>query len=302
MRRLPPLSALKAFEAAARHGSFKRAADELAVSPTAISHQIRALEAYMGVSLFGRQVRQVKLTDAGAQLFPVLQDGFDGFERVIEQLRHTSRRSRVTLTATSAFTAKWLMPRVAAFHVLHPDIDLHLHASDEAVDMTDRTFDIALRYGQGPYPGLITEAMFTDTFAPVMNPRLGIASIDALGATPLIHFEWKRPSPLNPTWQHWFAQAGMPWNPALGHVRYSDEAHAIQAAVAGQGVALLSLDLVAEELAAGHLVQPFGPMMTGHTYHLATRADAAPSSAVKAVIDWLRGAAQDTRDRHIAQT
>lgn len=291
MRRLPPLSALRAFEAAARQGSFKRAADELAVTPTAISHQIRTLEEHTGLQLFVRQVRQVRLTDAGAQLYPVLEEGFNAFEAVLERLTHVSKRQRITLTATNAFTAKWLMPRVADFHALHPDIDLHLHASDEPVDMSDRTFDIALRYGRGPYPGLITEVMFADQYAPVMNPRLGQTSIAALETMPLIHFEWKRASPHNPTWQNWFVQAGLPWNPALGQLRYSDEGHAIQAAVAGQGIALLSLDLVAEELAAGHLIQPFGPVIAGHTYHLAMRADQTPTPALQAAVDWLREAA-----------
>ncbi|KQY11777.1 LysR family transcriptional regulator [Massilia sp. Root133] len=288
MRRLPPLSSLRAFEAAARHGSFKRAADELAVTPTAISHRIRALEDATGLKLFVRQVRQVSLTDAGAQLYPVLREGFDAIEAVLARLTRTNRRERVTVSATHAFTAKWLVPRVGRFHALHPDIDLQLHASDETVDFDAHGIDLAVRYGNGPYPGLATEVMFADTYAPVVNPMLGVRSVADLQSVPLIHFDWKKTAAANPTWDAWFAHTGLDWQPSRGQLRYSDEGHAIQAAVAGQGVALLSLALVADELAAGYLVQPFGPAIPGHTYHLAMRADPPPGAAALAAAGWLR--------------
>jgi LysR family glycine cleavage system transcriptional activator len=287
-RRLPPLSSLRAFEAAARHGSFKRAADELAVTPTAISHRIRVLEDHTGLRLFVRQVRQVTLTDAGAQLYPVLRQGFDAIEAVLARLTQAPRRARVTVSATHAFTAKWLVPRVARFHALHPDIDLQLHASDDTVDVDAHGIDIAVRYGTGPYPGLATEVMFADAYAPVVNPILGVRAVADLASVPLIHFDWKRPSAANPTWDTWFAHTGLAAHPARGQLRYSDEGHAIQAAVAGQGVALLSLALVADELAAGYLVQPFGPAIAGYTYHLAMRAEPPPGAAALAVADWLR--------------
>jgi LysR family glycine cleavage system transcriptional activator len=288
MRRLPPLSALRAFEAAARHGSFKHAAQELAVTPTAISHRVRALETYTNVPLFVRTVRQVTLTEAGAQLFPVLTQGFDAFEAVLQQLMQTDPRKRVTITATNAFTAKWLMPRIARFHALHPDIDLQIHASNLTADLANQGFDIALRYGRGPYPGFNVEPIFADEYAPVVNPLLQVQGVAALESVPLIHFEWTKDSPDNPTWQKWLAHAGLLDTPLHGQLRYSDEGHAIQAAVAGQGIALLSLALVADELAAGYLVQPFGPAIAGYTYHLLTRADKEPSAWVQAVTDWLR--------------
>ncbi|MEH6417100.1 LysR substrate-binding domain-containing protein [Pseudomonas sp. CGJS7] len=288
MRRRLPLSALRAFESAARHGSFSLAAGELAVTPTAVSHQIRGLEESLGLPLFERRARKVALTEAGAQLYPVLREGFDAFEAALERLARTRQRAAVTLSATTAFTAKWLMPRVARFRARHPDIDLQLHASDDAVDLSGSGVDIALRYGRGPYPGLVTEAMFADDFAPVVNPRLGVRTPADLQSVPIVHFQWKRHHPLNPTWENWFAQAGLPWSAPSGELRFSDESHAIQAAVAGQGAALLSLALVRDELAAGQLVQPFGPVLAGHTYHLATRAERAPSSSVSAALEWLR--------------
>lgn len=288
-RRVLPLSALRAFEAAARLGSFKAAAAELAVTPTAVSHQIRALESQTGLALFDRQVRKVSLTDAGSQLYPVLRDGFDAFEATLARLTTQRSRAQVTISATNAFTVKWLVPRMADFRRQHPGIDLQLQASDDAVDLRSTGVDIAIRYGRGPYPGLVVEPLFTDRFAPVANPRLGVQSPDDLARMPLIRFDWKRPHPDNPTWERWFAVAGLPCPGSASELRFSDEGHAIQAAVAGHGIALVSLALIADELAAGHLNQPFGPVIEGHTYHVARHAGRTPTSAAVAVADWLRG-------------
>ncbi|WP_338665336.1 LysR substrate-binding domain-containing protein [Pararoseomonas sp. SCSIO 73927] len=288
MRRLPPLSALRAFEAAARQGSFKGAARELAVTPTAISHQIRLLEEQVGLRLFDRAVRKVVLTEAGAQLFPVLRDGFDAFQAAFERLAQARRRPQVTISATVAFTSRWLVPRVADFQARHPGADLHLHASDEAVDLAASGIDLAIRYGRGPYPGLTAEPMFADRYAPVVNPALGVAAPEDLAGVPLIHFEWRRKHPLNPTWERWLASAGLERPVPSAQLRFSDESHAIQAAVAGQGAALLSLALVEAELAAGRLVQPFGPRIDGHTYHIVHRPGRDAGAHVRAAADWLR--------------
>ena len=290
-RRLPPLSALRAFEAAARHGSFKQAAEELAVTPTAISHQIRALEDYAGLTLFERRTRKVVLTDPGAQLYPVLRDGFDAFAAVMERLTRRRRRAQVAISATIAFTARWLVPRVTAFRTLHPQIDLQLLASDDVVDLETADVDIAIRYGAGPYPGFDVVPLFADRFAPVSNPMLKVESPADLVRRPLIEFQWRRRHPENPTWARWFAEAGLaePEEPPL--LRFSDESHAIQAAVAGQGVALVSLALVKDELAAGHLIQPSGPSISGFRHHLLTR-EGETNAAVTTVADWLLSEAE----------
>ena len=288
MRQLPPLSALRAFEAAARCGSFKQAAIDLAVTPTAISHQIRSLEDHTGLVLFERRTRQVILTEAGQLLYPVLREGFDSFAAALDRLRKTKRRATVAISATTAFTAKWLVPRVTRFQALHPDIDLQLHASDATVDLESNAIDLAIRYGRGPYPGLRAEVMLTDRFAPVANPSLGVRTPDDLDRVPLIHFEWHRPDPVSPTWASWFRAAGLIANDPRSQLKFSDESHAIQAAVAGQGVALLSLSLVEDELAAGRLVQPFGPVVEGLTYHMLTVADRPMSDAMTAAANWLR--------------
>ena len=286
-RHLPPLSALRAFEAAARHGSFKRAAEELVVTPTAISHQIRSLEEQIGLALFERRTRKVLLTAAGAELFPVLRDGLDAFAAVLVRLTQRRRRTQVTISATTAFTARWLVPRLARFQAMHPDIDLHLQASDEVVDLAHSGADLAIRYGQGPYPGFAAEELLADCFAPVVNPLLRVASPADLANVPVIEFEWRRHHPANPTWERWFEAAGMGTLPERTQLRFSDESHAIQSAVAGQGIALASLVLVADEIAAGRLVHPFGPTLPAHRHHLLMLTD-RPSAPVTAAAEWLR--------------
>lgn len=293
IRRLPSLSALRAFEAAARHGSFKRAAAELAVSPTAISHHVRSLEEYTSLTLFERRTRKVVLTDVGAELYPVLRNGFDAFADMLDRLTQRRSRVQVTISATIAFTARWLVPRVARFQILYPDIDLQIQASDEIVDLTLAGVDLAIRYGRGPYPGFTTDLLFADRFAPVVNPLLGVTSPADLLNVPLIEFQWRRPHAANPIWERWFeaAEQGAMARPA--QLRFSEESHAIQSAVAGQGVALVSLALVADEITAGRLVQPFGPTLPGYRHHLLMSADLPPAIAVLAVADWLRSEARN---------
>lgn len=287
-RRSLPLSALRAFEAAARLGSFKAAAEELAVTPTAVSHQIRALEEQVALPLFSRQTRRVSLTEAGADLYPVLRDGFDAFQVALERLTKARRRPQVVISATNAFTAKWLLPRMASFRSELAGIDLQLQASDDTVDLDSTTVDIAIRYGRGRYPGLMVEPLFTDRFAPVANPRLGVRTVEDLARWPLLYFAWRRPDARNPTWKRWFAEVQRPEEAPAGELRFSDEGHAIQAAVAGEGVALVSQALVAEELASGRLHQPFGPSIDGHTYHLVASSERAMSPSAQAVRAWLK--------------
>lgn len=288
MRRLPPLATLRAFEAAARLLSFKRAAAELGVTPTAISHQVRQLEAAIGAKLFERRTRQVLLTAEGQVLLPPLREGFDAFARVLEGLSRRQRRRTVTLSATPAFAAKWLVPRIAGFRQAHPDIDLTLLASLEVVDLESGAADLALRYGDGPYPGLDAQPLATDRFAPVANPRLRIRRPGDLRSATLLHSDWHRRDPRNPTWANWLKLARVDGVDPKAGIRFSDETHAIQAAVAGTGVALHSLLLVAEELRAGTLVVPFGPEIAGFTLHLVRGRDRPVTGAMQVVEAWLK--------------
>lgn len=286
-RRLPPLAALRAFEAAARHLSFRKAAEELAVTPTAISHQIRLLEEILGLALFIRQVRRVALTDAGQRLYPTLREGFDAFEHAIAELSPQSRRKAVTLTATMLFTARRLLPALGAFRSHHPEFDLRLHASDELVDLTAGVADIAVRYGSGPFHGLVTEPLLSERFGVLCSPRLDLSSPDDLKRATLLHAEWKRPGKA-PDWRRWARLAGMRDLAVEEGPRFTEDGHALQAAVAGHGAAIASLVLAGPEIEAGLLVHPFGPVIEGETYHIVATPENMTCADVRAVCDWLK--------------
>lgn len=286
-RRLPPLHALRAFEAAARHLSFKDAAAELAVTPTAISHHVRLLEETLGVQLFERRARAVSLTAEGMVLYPVLRDSFDAVADAVSRLRAPRMRTVVTLSATVAFTARWLLPRVSAFHEANPDMDLRLHASDEPADLHAGMADAAVRYGSGNYPGLSAQKLLQDVFAPVCSPALNVARPEGLAAQTLIHFEWRQARRSNPTWPRWLEMVGLGDLHPKANLVFTDETHAIQAAVAGKGVALLSLLLVSDEIERGTLVQPFQPALESYRYWLVCRADDQDSKPIQALRRWI---------------
>jgi LysR family glycine cleavage system transcriptional activator len=289
MRRLPPLGSLRAFEAAARRESFKAAAAELGVTPTAISHQIRQLEAGLGVALFARQTRKVVLTAEGRTLYPALRRALDAMAEGVEAVRRQPTRQVATLSATVAFTAKLLVPRVASFRALHPGWDLRLHASDDPVDLHAGEADAAIRYGLGPHPGLAALPLLTDSFAPVCSPHAGVREANDLRGATLVHFEWGNAATKVsvPTWRAWTERAGIGWLDAEAGITFNDENSAIQAAIAGQGVALLSLALVAAELASGALVQPFGPSLAGLRYDLVYPSEAESRPPVAVLRGWV---------------
>lgn len=287
MRRLPPLAALRAFEAAARHLSFRRAAAELAVTPTAISHQVRLLEATIGAVLFARRPRLV-LTAAGQAIFPVMRDSLDAMAAAIAAIDARAARGAVTISATRAFTARWLVPRLPSFGAANPGLDLRLHAADEPVDLRSGV-DAAIRYGSGTFPGLAAEELFRERFAPVASPRLRLRAPADLRRHTLIHFEWHRTDRDTPLWPRWLARAGLARLQPKAALTFSDESNAIQAAIAGQGVALLGLALVADELASGALVQPFGPVLPGPRCFLVYPREAGDTARIAAIRGWVHG-------------
>jgi LysR family glycine cleavage system transcriptional activator len=289
MRRLPPLGSLRAFEAAARRESFKLAAAELGVTPTAISHQIRQLEAGLGVALFARQTRKVVLTAEGQALYPALRQALDGMAEAVAAITRRHARRVATLSATVAFTARLLVPRAASFRTLHPGWDLRLHASDDPVDLHTGEADAAIRYGLGRYPDLITLPLLTDSFAPVCSPHTGLREPKDLLRATLIHFEWTSAGTKAsmPTWRRWAERGGVPGLDPDAGITFNDENSAIQAAIAGQGVALLSLALVATELASGALIQPFGPALGGLRYDLVYPAGAESRPPVAVLRSWV---------------
>ncbi|MFD1331771.1 LysR substrate-binding domain-containing protein [Methylopila musalis] len=288
MRRLPPLASLRAFEAAARRLSFKDAATELGVTPTAVSHQIRQLEESLGAALFERAPRKVALTPRGAALAGPLRRAFDAMDAAVAEARRTPARRVATLSATVAFTAKLLVPKAARFREMNPDWDLRLHAADTVVDLAAGEADAAIRYGAGPRPGLTGAPLMTDLFAPLASPRLNLSVPADLARVTLIHFDWQSGvEGSTPSWRRWGEAAGVAGVDWESGVAFNDEASAIQAAVAGQGAALLSRTLVASELASGLLVQPFGPELRGFAYEFVCPEGAEDRPAVAALRRWI---------------
>ncbi|MES2073755.1 MAG: LysR substrate-binding domain-containing protein [Pseudomonadota bacterium] len=291
-QRLPPLLALKAFEATARHMSVKHAAAELSVTATAVSHQLRQLEDALQVKLFERLPRRLVLTAQGHILYPALREGFDAFEQGVARIRAGQVRQVVTLSATLVLAARWLVPQVSSFRAACPGLDLRIHASDDMVDLPARQADIAIRYGHGKWPGLAAEALMPESFAPVCSPALQLASAADLHRHPLIHFEWRKHFRNPATWQRWVRQAQLPALEKLDTTAglfFSDGSHAILATLAGQGVAMMGLTLIAAELGSGALVQPFGPVLDAGSYYLVCDEARQHEPQLQMVRQWLHG-------------
>jgi LysR family glycine cleavage system transcriptional activator len=286
-RWLPSLSALRAFEAAARHESAKQAAEELSVTATAISHQIRALEESLGVALFLRKPRQLELTAQGRELQQTLESAFDSISATAMRLSALPCRQAITLSTTPAVAVRWLLSWVCLLRESHPDIDLRIHASHEPVALDGVTADIAIRYGDGRWPGLVAEKLFDNTFIPTCSPRLGLQDAAELPGHTLIHFRNQAvvSSPLD--WALWQKQAKVPGLDVSAGLVFSDETHAVSAAIGGQGVALMSRQLIEDELREGRLVQPFGPEVEGKPFFLVYPESRRDDPAIRAVRDWV---------------
>lgn len=271
MRQLPPLNALHTFEVVARHMSFQRAAEELDVTPTAVSHQIKVLEDHLGLLLFRRRPRPLALTNAGQRLYPSVHEGLDAIAETIARLKPVPDSTELTVSVTTVFAAKWLVPRLSEFQRSHPDIDLRLQTSNDAVDLRSQTIDLAIRYGKGNYPGLTVRKLMSDVFTPVCSPHLlnnqhPLREPRDLIHHSLLHFEWIHFGMEAPSWKNWFALAGVnAVEPSRG-LKFDEETLAIQAAIAGQGVALCSSIHVADDVALGFLVKPFEVMLQGFQY------------------------------------
>jgi LysR family glycine cleavage system transcriptional activator len=290
MRKLPQLGALRVFEAAARLLSFKKAAEELHVTPTAVSHQIKLLEEVLGTPLFERGTRKVRLTAAGHQLYPPLRDGFDSFEKAVDAVSRSQGAKSATLSSTVAFIAKRVAPRVGSFREVYPEWTLRLDATHKLVDL-ETEVDAAIRYGSGNYPGLIAEPLFQDSFSPVCTPSVAAAARADLKQVALIHFEWgqaARDHELAPVWRTWLSRAARKGIDSEAGLSFTDEIHAVQATIAGQGLGLLSLTLVAEELAAGVLVQPFELSLESFTYSLVYSPRRAERPATRVLREWVQ--------------
>ena len=294
-RRLPPLNSLRAFEAAARHLSFKRAADELNVTPAAVSHQIRALEEYCGTQLFRRMTRALRLTDAGQAALPLLRDGFDKLADAAEAMKVEGRVGILTVSVAPSFGAKWLVPRLERFGTAHPEFDVRIDATDTLANFAGDGVDVALRYGRGTYRNMRAECLMAEVAFPVCSPRLlesgpPLRMPDDLRSHTLIHVQWKMEDDAVPNWRMWLRAAGVDGVDPERGPRFSADSMAVDAAIEGQGVALAGAALVDGDLKARRLVQPFPPSITQATafsYYLVYPEAKAGDAKVSAFRDWV---------------
>ncbi|MDQ8021474.1 MAG: LysR substrate-binding domain-containing protein [Moraxellaceae bacterium] len=285
-RRLPPLAALRAFEAAAANLSFQRAAQELFVSPTAISHQIRALEKLLETPLFHRLARRVELTPEGLRLFHMVKDGLDTIELGLAAMRRGRAASSLVLTTNTAFAAHWLLPRMGSLREAVPQVDIRLNATETVVDLARGEADIAIRSGDGDWPALTAQRLAFEHYAPMCSPLLGVTRPADLQRHKLIHFEWQPRAKSPALWSRWFQAAKLKPPKGKESLAFSDETHAILAVMAGHGVGLLSPTLMAGELASGRLVQPFGPQLATGGYYLACLPARRDEPRIAAVWEW----------------
>ena len=291
MRRLPPLGALRAFEAAARRLSFKDAAEELGLTPTAISHHVRLLEEHCGVKLFRRRPRPLALTPAGETLLPGLRDGFDAFAGALSSIGRAGAGAPLRVTSTNAFASRWLAPRLGGWRASHPGVPLSVIGTDRIVGPDEA--DLAIRYARSAPPHAGRE-LFRDRHYPVCSPRLvaesgPVASPSDLGRYPLIQYDWLASDPLSPNWKRWFdaaAGAAAPWTIAFS---FREEAHAIEAALAGQGATLCSDVVVADLLASGALVKAIDFGLPGYGFYPVFAPDHPRRETLEAFVQWLRG-------------
>jgi LysR family glycine cleavage system transcriptional activator len=291
---LPPLSALRAFEAAARHMSFSKAADELHVTPAAISHQIHALEEDLGVRLFHRGNRSIEMTASARVLLPGLSDAFAGIQSSVRRLRAHNDTGTLTVTVSPSIAGKWLVLRLHRFQEQHPEVDVRISATDEVVDLTRGDFDIAIRYGRGIYTGLEIELLFTNEVFPACSPQLLTAgpplrTPDDLSRHTLIHDQAVERDPLVPTWPMWLKAAGVRNVPAGAGLTFNSMSLALDAAIAGQGVVLAYSNIAAADLAAGRLVRLFSLALPDQfAYYIVTAPGALERPKVRAFRNWLR--------------
>jgi LysR family glycine cleavage system transcriptional activator len=297
-RRLPPLNALRAFEASARHLSFTKAADELAVTPAAVSHQVKALEELLGVTLFRRTKRALLLTDEAQAVLPGIREGFERLLAAVEQLGAVGKTGVLTVSLAPSFAVKWLLPRLDRFQAAHPEIDVRVAASMELVDFGVGDVDIAIRYGAGAYPDLIVERLVSDTVYPVCSPALlkgphALTAPDRLRHHVLLHDDSPDEDETCPNWPMWLKAAGVAGVDAARGSRFNQSSLVLEAAILGRGVALAKSTLADADVAAGRLVRPFDVSVpVNFAYYVVYPETKAALPKVRLFHDWLRREAE----------
>ena len=295
-RRLPPLNALRSFEAAARHESFTKAAEELCVTQGAVSHQVKALEQELGVKLFHRERQRLVITEPGRQYLVVVRDALDRIALGTERLVQRQNSGVLTVSTSPDFAAKWLVRRLGRFAEAHPDIDLRISATLEHVDFARSDVDVAVRHGDGNWPGLAVTRLCTEELFAVCSPKLiaeraNVQPADIL-KHPLLHLDD------HADWPRWLDAAGLrDREPVWGPV-FNRASMVIDAAVDGQGIALARTSLAAKDLIDGRLVRPFPiTLPLAKTYWIVCPEVTATLPKIVVFREWLLAEAADDARR-----
>lgn len=290
MRKLPPLTAIRAFEAAARLQSFTRAADELCVTVTAISHQIRHLEDCLDIRLFERTARAVVLTEAGERIFPLLCEGFDKLGAAFSLLNDGDEET-IILSTTRAFAERWLIPRLVSFHQAFPGVSLHIEASDDVLDQRVANVDLSIRYGNPPDCLSNRSVLLKDRYIALASAKIadnsGVA-LHALRDRPLLSYKWKNPALGGPSWHDWLDTAGERHGEPYHFFQFNDETLALHAAEFGVGPVLCSDVIMANQVAADEFRPIDGNALRGLSYYLVERPVTRRRKCIAGCIEWLQ--------------
>lgn len=302
--RLPPLAAIRAFEAAARLGGFQSAGEELHVSAGAVAHQVKQLESWLGVSLFQRLPRGVVLTPAGQQYADALRPLLDGMADASEAVRRRGDDRVVTVTSVPSLVARWLMPRLGRLREQHPEIDMRVLASLHPVDFVREGVDVAIRLGRGPYPGLKSDVLMEEWFSAVCSPAFQAASPDLrmpadLLRYPLLHDELEARIPEEINWARWLQEFGIFYT-GTARPSFSHTFLTLEAAANGQGVALATEAFITEDLRSGRLVRLFPQRVLGpYRFHLLRPPEAEARPAVRMFCEWIKGEAMEAASHSV---
>lgn len=303
MARTPSLKSIQAFEAACRHLSFKDAADELCVTPTAVSHQIKSLEEQLGVSLFHRLTRALKLTEDGANYAPYIIEAFRNIEAASMALKEDVLAGTLTISTTGSFAANWLSPRLRSFYEQYPDVSVRVPSSDQLADFKSSDVDVAIRYGFGDYPEHNVAWVLNDRVAPVCSPdkAKSLSTPQDLLHSKLIEYRWNGFSDEDPCWDRWLNYAGLESGGANPYVTYSEEHICLLTASDGHGVALVSLLAAARFLEKHELVAPFDTTLENKSYYLVCPETSANRARIRVFREWLLDQADEFRASPVGQ-
>ncbi len=286
-KRLPPLNALRVFDAAARHLSFTKAAEELFVTQAAVSHQIKALEDFLGLKLFRRRNRSLLLTEEGQSYYLDIKEFFTALSEATRRLQSRSAKGALTVSLLPSFAIQWLVPRLASFNSAYPGIDVRIQAVDREEEKLADDVDVAIFYGRGNWPGLRVEKLYAEYLLPVCAPQLltgehALTSSDRLVNHTLLHDASRR------DWQSYMRQLGLGnANVQQGPI-FSHSAMVLQAAIHGQGVALANNVMVQSEIEAGRLVCPFNDVLVSkNAFYLVCHDSQAELGKIAAFRQWI---------------